>query len=243
MAHVMSYMDPLLWLQLQAVSKVFHDKVIGRVQLRIKLPPTYTYFTQRISDARDSTTLNEKVLAYSKNDGVKLLICSSSEIFQNRDWSSCQVGRRTIFQLHKSQGLCRLLQIDWTFSSFKIEKRRRILQDKTSNFCLVNVQERQLYVIGGIFVSNQKAHRYLDTVQRYSLAADKWQLMPNLNVPRRNAGACFQGGSIYVVGGDGKRDICLNSIEKLDLANALRWQLIKLTKGDLSPRSDPVVVA
>ena len=83
----------------------------------------------------------------------------------------------------------------------------------------------------------------MDTVQRYTLAVDKWQLMPNLNVARRNAGACFQGGSIYVIGGEGKRDVCLNSIEKLDLENATRWQLIKLTKGNLHPRSDPVVVA
>lgn len=55
---------------------------------------------------------------------------------------------------------------------------------------------------------------YLESVDRYSIANDRWEKMPELNEGRCFAGACSLGDKIYVVGGRGKYGF-LNSIEKL----------------------------
>ena len=87
----------------------------------------------------------------------------------------------------------------------------------------------------------------LASIDLYKIAENSWteRNLPELNVARGCAGGCHIGGNIYVIGGISKYGNCLNSVEKLNLADLARgkavWKLIKPSQSVFSERSSSVV--
>ena len=126
--------------------------------------------------------------------------------FTNFMWYSCQVGRDLIFQVEDAEVNCRVLHVE--AACFSVEDRAPTDQPRYDP-CLVNANDRFAYVIGGHF-----KRCCLGSVSRYDTSSDVWQSMPQLNIARAQASACFLGDIIYVICGVGNTTR-LNSIERL----------------------------
>ena len=54
--------------------------------------------------------------------------------------------------------------------------------------------------------------------------------MPNLNIARQKASACFLENAVYVLGGVGEDDECLSSVEKLQISGRV-WEILHLASN------------
>ena len=134
------------------------------------------------------------------------LTCTD-ETINNLYWRSCQVGRDTIFQIKCMYARARLLRIDSYKQTFSV--LRTVMTDNVrEGSCFSSPSENHVFAI--CLISDK-------SVSRYSIAEDRWDSMPELNVNRRFASASSLSGLIYVIAG--RNSGFLNSIEKLSLTN------------------------
>ena len=87
-----------------------------------------------------------------------------------------------------------------------------------STTCSV-ANDEHIYLIGGVCRNWEE----VDSVYRYEISTDNWEVMPSLNRARYFANACFINGILYVFGGRiGQKLQKLNSFEWLNLRDLAR---------------------
>ena len=91
-----------------------------------------------------------------------------------------------------------MLRINSGDSSFTVERIKAINERHGEFFCLANLIDEYVFVIGGYTQKVSSAE-----VSRYNIYdfEDRWEAMPKLIVERAYASACSLGGNIYVIGG------------------------------------------
>jgi len=68
---------------------------------------------------------------------------------------------------------------------------------------MICVYDEHIFLIGGCSLSNKE----VDTVSRYTISTDSWEVMPKLNQARKLTNGCFLDGIIYVFGGTTGNDL------------------------------------
>ena len=104
---------------------------------------------------------------------------------------------------------------------------------------MANYKGRCCFVIAGL------SSVTLNSVSRYNIAEDQWELgTPDLNVGRVFASACSIRDSVFVFAGINKSTY-LNSVERLKVPQiyiGAVWELISLPEEVFASRLFPVVV-
>ena len=113
-------------------------------------------------------------------------------------------------------------------------------------FSLCSISSIFVFITGG----RDKKGNPMPECERLSIAHNKVEYMPDLNIPRMYLATCSQKNSVYAICGygedeDAKKKVCLNTIEVL--SNAVgqadeigEWECLQIDDITLSPRSSPV---
>jgi len=83
-------------------------------------------------------------------------------------------------------------------------------------FAVANMAGKYVAVSGGIIDSKSQ---YLFSSSRYSIEANTWEELPNMNVHREGHASCFVAGGLYVFCGINANKDPINSIELLEDAS------------------------
>ena len=102
----MRFLSPLEQLRMQGVCKLFYATGVVEIQPSVNLASLKSsiYFSTHFS-----SLLSLNLLAYTSGNDFTRLKCSNIEDYTSKNWSSCQVGERMIFQVSRSVNDCRML--------------------------------------------------------------------------------------------------------------------------------------
>ena len=117
-----------------------------------------------------------------------------------------------------------------------MKKKANSMKDH-HNHVLIPVGNQCLIAVGGVMNSLPS-----NFCELYEIKTDKWKVLPQLNIARRNHSGCVVGEkTVYIFAGIGEGDAVINSIEWLDLQGDQQWQVIR-ANNSFSPRSSCLVV-
>ena len=110
------------------------------------------------------------------------------------------------------------------------------LNQKCSGFSIVNMQNQEIIVSGGLIeqkklFKGENTH-VSDRVVSYVISKNSWKKLPKLNEARIQHSSCCCAFSIYVLCGTNQFEQCVNSIEQLDYTNNSKaWQVIVVSSS------------
>ena len=225
LGQVSAFLAPLEVTQWQALTKWTYHTAVARIQTRVRAE-TRLYFVRRNSNIVDEVRAPSGRCSEHRQD-----------FEASRSWLVTQLRSDLFFVVGHDFSSRRsgFLVNDGRAQFAEVRKADRI--EARVGPALSTLHDRFVFVSGGWKKRS---------VERYDVANDTWQLVPQLNGVRWRHASVAVGRLVYVVcGSDDRRR--LYSFERLDTSladsGAARWELIPMPEIDLTPRDWPVAAA
>ena len=119
-----------------------------------------------------------------------------------------------------------LLIFDMQRKAFKSPMEYRYQSiDALSDPCVVST-DTNVYLIGGVSLTNSFQIEWKATVQIYAISNDTWRMsIHSINIARRSSACAILGTNVYLFGGRSSEGH-LGSIERFKFIDDLPWQIL-----------------
>ena len=148
--------------------------------------------------------------------------------FQMDSWFSCQIDKKTLFQVRNGDTQCRRIKIEAKMTKISGSELDDYPGEPRWCLSLCKASDFHVYLIGGKIDGSRQT-----SCMRFNLSSCAWEDgMPPMSVTRSGASSCSLGGHMYVFCGTSSNGSFLDSIECLKLymsANKQRencWMLL-----------------
>ncbi|CDW91706.1 actin-binding protein ipp-like [Stylonychia lemnae] len=107
----------------------------------------------------------------------------------------------------------------------RVKRLRDLIEPRY--YSSVIIYEDHLYMVGG---NNSRTHKSVKSCFRYSIKADLWDQIPQLNITNTEAGLAVLKGYLYAFGGSRFSRLQIESkrIERLHLGEMLKWEKLDI---------------